>query len=117
MPRSIVSIRPGGPIVMSCPSENERPLRRPGQASSVIIKAVDVMGFVTAGGRSSRMGRDKAWLELGGRPMIAHVLDALRPVVTDIAVIANRDEYGALGVQIVPDTNRGIGPIEAVRTS
>src|SRR5262245_32996927 len=75
------------------------------------------MGFVTAGGRSSRMGRDKAWLELGGRPMIAHVLDALRPVVTDIAVIANRDEYGALGVQIVPDTNRGIGPIEAVRTS
>src|SRR5215831_18727488 len=75
------------------------------------------MGFVTAGGRSSRMGRDKAWLELGGRPMIAYVLDALRPVVTDIAVIANRGDYAALGVPVVADSNRGIGPIEAVRTS
>ena len=75
------------------------------------------MGFVTAGGRSSRMGRDKAWLELGGRPMIAHVLDALRPVVTEIAVIANREEYASLSVQVVADSNHGIGPIEAVRTS
>src|SRR5215471_9818280 len=80
-------------------------------------QSMEVMGFVTAGGRSSRMGRDKAWLELAGRPMIAHVLDALRPVVTDMAVIANRDEYAVLGVQVVADSNHGIGPIEAVRTS
>jgi molybdenum cofactor guanylyltransferase len=80
-------------------------------------RGMEVMGFVTAGGRSSRMGLDKAWLELGGRAMISHVLDALRPVVTDIAVIANRDDYAVLGVPIVSDSNRGIGPIEAVRAS
>ena len=64
-----------------------------------------------------RMGRDKAWLEIGGRPMISHVLDALRPVVTEIAVIANADGYGVLGVPVFSDTNRGMGPIEAIRTA
>jgi molybdopterin-guanine dinucleotide biosynthesis protein A len=71
------------------------------------------------------MGRDKAWVELGGRPMISHVLDALKPAVTETAVIANsaantaanRAEYELLGVLIVADENPGIGPIEAVRTA
>jgi molybdenum cofactor guanylyltransferase len=78
---------------------------------------MDVMGFVTAGGQSSRMGRDKAWLELAGRPMITHVIDSLRPVVTELAVIANSDEYGMLGIPVIRDLNRGIGPIEAVRVA
>ena len=72
---------------------------------------------MTAGGRSSRMGRDKAWLALGGRPMITHVMDSLRPVVTELAVIANGEEYRRLGVPVVPDLNQGIGPIEAVRVA
>jgi molybdopterin-guanine dinucleotide biosynthesis protein A len=63
------------------------------------------------------MGRDKAWLDLGGRPMIMHVLDSLRPVVAELSVIANGDEYGLLGVPVVPDLNRGIGPIEAIRVA
>jgi len=75
------------------------------------------MGFVTAGGRSSRMGRDKAWLELGGRPMISHVIEALGLVVREIAIIANRGEYRTLGLPVIRDQNIGIGPIEAVRTA
>jgi len=75
------------------------------------------MGFVTAGGRSSRMGRDKAWMEMGGRPMISCVLNALKPAVTEAAVIANTADYEALGVPILRDVNLGIGPIEAVRTA
>jgi molybdopterin-guanine dinucleotide biosynthesis protein A len=63
------------------------------------------------------MGRDKAWLEIGGRYMIEHVLDALRPAVAEMAVIANGEDYGGLGVPVVPDVNKGIGPIEAIRTA
>src|SRR5262249_60736087 len=60
-------------------------------------QSMDAMGFVTAGGRSSRMGRDKAWLELGGRPMISHVIEALGLVVRENAIIAHRGEYREFG--------------------
>ncbi len=74
-------------------------------------------GFVTAGGRSSRMGRDKAWLELDGVTMIERVVAALRPVTARVTVIANRPEYTRLNLPVVADTHVGVGPLEAIRTA
>ena len=76
-----------------------------------------VSGFVTAGGRSSRMGRDKAWLELDGQTMIERVITAIKPVTTDVSVIANSAEYNRLGLPVYADTHKGIGPLEAIRTA
>jgi molybdopterin-guanine dinucleotide biosynthesis protein A len=78
---------------------------------------IDAMGFITAGGRSSRMGTDKAWLEIGGRAMIEHVIAALVPVTTSVAIIANGPQYARLGFPVFADTQTGIGPLEAVRTA
>jgi molybdopterin-guanine dinucleotide biosynthesis protein A len=74
-------------------------------------------GFVTAGGRSARMGCDKSWLQLAGRPMIERVTEALAPAVVDLAVIANSDEYSRLPYQIIRDQNTGVGPLEAFRVA
>jgi molybdenum cofactor guanylyltransferase len=74
-------------------------------------------GFVTAGGKSSRMGRDKAWLELDGVLMIERVIAALRPVTASVTIIANRPEYGRLNLPVVADTHFDVGPLEAIRTS
>lgn len=46
-------------------------------------------GFIQAGGRSSRMGQDKAWLEIEGHPMIERVIAAARPVVERLGIIIN----------------------------
>ncbi len=78
---------------------------------------MDATGFVTAGGRSSRMGTDKAWLELGGQSMIERVIAALAPVTSSVAIIANDPAYARLGLPAFADTNRGIGPLEAIRTA
>lgn len=78
---------------------------------------LEVTGFVTAGGRSSRMGRDKAWLEFGGHQLIERVIDALKPVTTSIHIIANDEEYRRLGLPVFEDENTGIGPLEAIRTA
>jgi molybdopterin-guanine dinucleotide biosynthesis protein A len=78
---------------------------------------IDASGFVTAGGRSSRMGADKAWLDLGGRPMIEHVIAALEPVTASIAILAQGARYERLGFPVFADTRSGIGPLEAIRTA
>jgi molybdopterin-guanine dinucleotide biosynthesis protein A len=78
---------------------------------------MDVHGFVTAGGRSSRMGKDKAWLEIDGRPMIQRVIEQLLQVTPTVSVIANDREYDRLGLPVLADLNRGIGPLEAIRVA
>lgn len=48
--------------------------------------------MILAGGRATRMaGRDKPLLPLGGRPLLAHILDRLRPQAGALALNANGD--------------------------
>jgi len=66
-----------------------------------------IVGVVLAGGRSSRMGGgDKTLRELGGRPMLAHVLARLESQVTDIVLSANGDlsNFAAFGWPVVGDS-------------
>ncbi len=72
-------------------------------------------GLVLAGGRATRMGgEDKGLLEVAGRPMIAYVIDALRPQVARILVNANRntERYARFGVPVLGDRLAGFqGPL------
>lgn len=77
----------------------------------------DATGFITAGGVSSRMGSDKAWLEIEGEPLIKRTLKTLRPVTSSVAIIANTDVYDCLGVPVFADERHGVGPLEAVRVA
>src|SRR3990170_1281179 len=57
-----------------------------------------------AGGKSRRMGRDKAWLDLGdGRPIVQRVIDAMREVADDVFLVANDERFATLGLRVVPD--------------
>jgi molybdopterin-guanine dinucleotide biosynthesis protein A len=66
-----------------------------------------IAAIILAGGRGRRMDeRDKGLVELAGRPLVAHVLDRLRPQVDELAISANRhlDAYAAFGCPVVPDS-------------
>lgn len=75
----------------------------------------DITGVILAGGQGSRMGGlDKGLVPLAGRPMVAHVLAALRLQVGEVLVNANRNEetYRALGCVVVSDALVGYqGPL------
>jgi molybdopterin-guanine dinucleotide biosynthesis protein A len=77
-----------------------------------------VIGVVLAGGKSSRMGGgDKALLRLGGRPMLAHVIERLAPQVAEIVLNANDDpgRFAAFGLPLVPDRLAGkMGPLAGI---
>jgi len=65
-----------------------------------------ITALVLAGGRGRRMGgRDKGLVELRGRPLAAHVIDAIAPQVEAVLINANRngDRYGAFGWPVVSD--------------
>lgn len=74
-----------------------------------------ITGVILAGGQGSRMGGvDKGLVEVGGRPLVAHVLAALSPQVDRILISANRNlaTYRALGHPVVTDADAGFqGPL------
>ena len=85
---------------------------------SIYFKSmIETAGFVTAGGLSSRMAKDKAWLDLGGQSMIERVIRALTPVTANVSIIANDPAYSQLGLPVFVDKLKGIGPLEAIRTA
>jgi molybdenum cofactor guanylyltransferase len=63
-------------------------------------------GILLAGGLATRMGGgDKSLKILGGRPILAHVIDRIRPQVSALALNANGDpaRLGDWGLPVVPD--------------
>lgn len=67
-------------------------------------------GIVLAGGRSRRMGRDKALLELGGRSLIEIVVERMGRICAEVLVVAAEEEtYAGLGVPLVVDRFPGVG--------
>lgn len=66
-----------------------------------------VIGVILAGGRSNRMGGgDKCLRDLGGRPLLAHVIERLRPQVERLVLNANGDpvRFAAFGLPIAVDS-------------
>ncbi len=78
--------------------------------------------IVLAGGRSSRMGRPKPWLDFHGRPLLVHVVERLRPWVAEIVVVAAPEQELPALVEpdrperlvVLRDDHPGEGPLPAL---
>jgi molybdenum cofactor guanylyltransferase len=83
--------------------------------------STNIAGVILAGGRSSRMGGgDKCLLPLGGRPILAHVIERLRPQVSNLALNANDDpaRFAPFGLPVLPDAISGFaGPLAGILTA
>lgn len=81
-------------------------------------KAGPTVGVILAGGRAHRMGGgDKGLLELGNRPLLAHVIDRLKPQVDRLVLNANGDpaRFAGFGLPVIPDSVPGFaGPLAGV---
>ena len=79
---------------------------------------LQVAGVLLAGGRSRRLGGgDKCLLSVGGRPMLAHVVERLRPQVRRLVLNANGDpsRFAGFGLPVTPDPpGRSVGPLGGI---
>ena len=74
--------------------------------------------ILLCGGRSSRMGRAKAWLPWRGRPMVAHVVDSLRAgrAVDEVVVVSSAElDLPPLEARVVRDRAPALGPLAGIR--
>ena len=79
-----------------------------------------VVGVLLAGGLARRMGGgDKCLRPLGGRPILAHIVERLQPQVADLVLNANGDpaRFADFGLPVAGDTIKGYaGPLAGVLT-
>jgi len=76
----------------------------------------DLVGVITAGGRSSRFGSDKAGAWLEGRTLLAHVAASLEQLPLRL-LVAPPGRYELPGWLGVPDTRPGEGPLAALEAA
>lgn len=81
-----------------------------------IRKIFPAGGFVLVGGRSERMGRDKALLEVGGKPLLLRTVGLLRTCVVEVALLGPPERYAGFGIPVYPDRIPGRGPLAALCT-
>ena len=77
-----------------------------------------VAGILLAGGGSSRMGGgDKCLRMLAGRPILARIIERLKPQVSDMVLSANGDasRFARFGLPVVADRITGLaGPLAGI---
>jgi len=80
-------------------------------------------GIVLAGGFSSRFGQDKGLLQLGGKPLIRHILDSMQRVVDEKIIVASSEvqaeKYAKIagsGSRVIVDSTELRGPLPGALT-
>jgi molybdenum cofactor guanylyltransferase len=68
-------------------------------------------GILLCGGKSQRMGTDKALLKLNRQPMLLYPLKILQQWCNEILISSNNDQLNFLGYPVIADEIKDIGPM------
>jgi molybdopterin-guanine dinucleotide biosynthesis protein A len=74
------------------------------------------MGFVLAGGASSRMGADKAFLEFQGQTLLERALARIGGVCPAAAIVGDAARFSSYGA-VVEDVYTGCGPLAGIHAA
>lgn len=73
---------------------------------------LSMTGIILAGGKSSRMGRNKAFIEWDEVPLIERSLSLFRSVFSEVIISSNHPElYENYGVKVIKDNYLDQGPL------
>lgn len=75
-----------------------------------------ITAFILAGGKSARMGSDKAFLQLGGRSLLSRALDLARAITPDVRIVGDPEKFAGFG-QVVPDIYPDRGPLGGIHAA
>ncbi len=79
------------------------------------MKMQMVTGIILAGGKSRRMGQNKALLRLGNETLIGHVIHRIQPITDELLLITNSpEEYIHLGITMHGDIIPNAGALGGI---
>lgn len=76
-----------------------------------MISRKNITGILLAGGKSSRMGADKAMLIFNEKTFIQHIIDAMTPLVNNIVIVSDNKEHTFLGINRTNDIIKDAGAL------
>jgi len=76
----------------------------------------EVAAFVLAGGKSTRMGKDKAFVEFEERTLLAWAIDLARSVTAEVRIVGSREKFVSIA-PVVEDIFRDCGPLGGIHAA
>jgi molybdopterin-guanine dinucleotide biosynthesis protein A len=78
--------------------------------------ADDLTAFILAGGKSTRMGRDKALVDWKGRSLLARALELARCVTTSVYIVGSGKKFAEFG-PVLEDKFQDSGPLGGIHAA
>ena len=76
----------------------------------------EVTAFILAGGKSTRMGVDKAFVQLDGRTLLARALELARGLTSEVRIVGDVAKFGKFG-PVVEDIFQNCGPLGGIHAA
>lgn len=80
------------------------------------MPVMEIAAFVLAGGKSSRMGADKAFLELDGRTLLARAIDLARSVGPEVRILGDKARFASYA-EVIEDVFPDHGPLGGIHAA
>ncbi len=77
-------------------------------------KEAHITGAIIAGGRSKRLGTDKALIYFKGKKLIEYAIELMQAFTNEIVISANKNKYTEYSFPVVPDNYPDLGPISGL---
>lgn len=79
-----------------------------------MIDSKDITGIILTGGKSSRMGKDKALLPIENTTFVSKIIHTIRPFTNQIFVVSNHQIHDQFNVERIEDCIADFGPVAAI---
>lgn len=81
------------------------------------LGASDLVGIVLAGGKSRRLGKDKAQVVFDGQDLLSRAVEQLKRMVSEVWVVGRNAQDHGLEVPWMLDESPGMGPVGGILTA
>jgi molybdopterin-guanine dinucleotide biosynthesis protein A len=83
---------------------------------AAVLSENKITGIILAGGKSSRMGMDKGFCAVNGKPMVQYAIEVLEQICDSLIISSNNSDYELFGFPVIPDLIKDIGPMGGIYT-